>query len=149
MSLRNRYVPGIVVSGWVVLLLVVISVTGCGRHRALAPVHGKVSYQGKPLGFGTVMFQPESGQPATGIIQPDGTFRMITHGEGDGAAVGKNQIRIACYEGQDPSHEFVPGQPTLGRLLIPARYLLCETSGLTTTVQPGANEPLVLELTDQ
>lgn len=148
MLFRERHRSRIVVLVGVVLLLVVVSATGCGKRRALAPVHGQVSYQGKPLRFGTVMFQPESGQPATGIIQQDGTFRMVTHGEGEGAALGKNLIRIACYEEQDPSHKFVPGQPTLGRLLIPERYLMFETSGLTIVVKPGANEPLVLELTD-
>ena len=84
------------------LLVAAVSVAGCGRRRALAPVTGKVLYQGKPLRFGAVTFLPEHGQPATGVIQADGAFQMVTHGEGNGAAVGRNLVRIACYEGQDP-----------------------------------------------
>ena len=136
-----------------VLLVAAVSMAGCGSRRTLAPVTGKVLYQGKPLRFGAVVFLPEHGQPATGVIQPDGTFQMVTHGEGDGAAVGRNRVRIACYEGQDSdakakaaaAHE----ERSLGKPLIPERYSSCDMSGIAVDVRPGANEPLVLKLTDR
>lgn len=137
----------------VLLALTTLNAIGCGKtRRALAPVTGKVSYQGQPLRFGTVIFQPESGQYATGVIQPDGTFQMTTRGEGDGVAVGKNMVRIVCLEGQDPAKNSAAqkkgsrGEAGLGRTLIPEKYSSCDTSGLVVDVRPGVNEPVVLEL---
>lgn len=140
----------------IVLLLLALTTLiafGCGKaRRALAPVAGKVSYQGQPLRFGTVIFQPESGQYATGAIQSDGTFQMTTRGEGDGVAVGKNRVRIVCMEGQDPvktnaaKQKGGRGEAGLGQALIPEKYSSCDTSGLVIDVRPGANEPVVLEL---
>lgn len=132
---------------WVVLLVPFLAATGCGRGRPRAPVTGKVMYQGQPLSFGMVMFQPAEGQPATGPIQPDGTFRMAIPGEGDGAAVGENKVRVMCFEAQDPSLD--PAQRPedgLGRALVPEKYMDYDTSGITFDVQPGANEPLLIEL---
>lgn len=97
------------------------------------------------------MLQPETGQPATGGIQSDGTFRMTTRCEGEGVAVGKSYVRVVCYEGQEPGSKPTPdyqGEGMLGRSLIPARYLSYDTSGLVVEVCPRKNPPLLLELTD-
>ncbi|MEA1952330.1 MAG: hypothetical protein U9N87_13175, partial [Planctomycetota bacterium] len=130
------------------LLAIATSFPGCGkRHRELAPLTGKVIYKGKPLRFGTVVVEHEYGQPATGAIQPDGTFVLTTRGEGEGTAVTKSRVRVACYEGQDPDKKAGPGQlPALGRSLIPEKYTSFETSGLTIEVHPRVNEPVVLNL---
>ncbi|MDY0170678.1 MAG: hypothetical protein RBS80_29320 [Thermoguttaceae bacterium] len=121
--------------------------SGCGERRPLAPVTGLVLYNGKPLESGTVFFQPEYGQPATAIIQPDGTFALQTTGEGIGAVVGRNRVRVACYEAQPVTDE--QGEGTLGRLLIPRKYTDYQTSGLTVEVVSGQNEPIRIELTGQ
>jgi hypothetical protein len=34
----------------------------------MVPVTGTVHYNGRPLEFGSVTFQPRSGQPARGVI---------------------------------------------------------------------------------
>ena len=139
----------IAVSLLALLLAASTSSVGCGkRHREMAPLTGKVTYEGKPLRFGSVVVEHKHGQPATAVIQPDGTFVMATRGEGEGAAVGRCRVRVACYEGQDPANKPGPGQPTeLGRSLIPERYTSFETSGLAVEVRSGANEPVVLNLT--
>ena len=134
-----------------VLLTIAVAAIGCGRHGPeLAPVNGKVTYQGKPLPFGAIVFLPESGRTSTGDIQPDGTFQMVTSGRGDGAAVGKNKVRIACFTSQDPSKKGPGGASlagiALGDPLIPQKYLSCETSGLEVEVQSGSNDPVVFEL---
>lgn len=115
----------------------------------MAPVSGRVTYQGKPLQFGIVMFQSEYGKPAMGRIQSDGVFRMTVDREGDGAVVGMNRVRIACFEGQEPNAKPVEGgERLLGASLIPKRYALYDTSGITVRIHPNMNEPFVLELTD-
>lgn len=130
-------------------LLVALAVTGCIKARSLAPVRGQVTYQGKPLRFGIVMFQPEYGKPALGRIQGDGTFHMAVDGEGNGAVVGMNRVRIACFQGQDADAMRVEDtERSQGRSLIPKKYSLYDTSGITVDVRPHTNGPVVLELMD-
>ena len=46
-----------------------VVLTGCGSNGPkLASVRGTVTYKGKKLPYGTVMFQPDEGQAATGEI---------------------------------------------------------------------------------
>lgn len=123
------------------------AVAGCSDRLPTAPVEGRVFYQDKPLEFGSVMFQPDVGPPATGIIGPGGTFRLSTYAEGDGAVIGKHKVRITCFEGQRPGapapspHE----EPSLGKSLIPRRYTVFSTSGLEREVKAD-NEPFVFRL---
>lgn len=120
---------------------------GCQRGPTVVPVEGRVTYEGKPLEFGTVTFQPPQGQPAKGKIQSDGTFTLSTFAPGDGAVVGTHKVRITCYESQR-APVAASGERTLGKLLIPRRYTLFDQSGLTAEVKPQGNEPLWFELTD-
>ena len=139
-------------------LVAVMYMSGCCKNaREYAPVTGKVSYRGAPLQFGTVVMQPPSGQFATGEIQPDGTFRMSTPKEGDVVLVGKSQVRIYCYEGQNPKRTPTAGETGneppearggLGRSLIPRKYSLYRTSGIVVDVQSGDNDPVVIDLKD-
>ena len=46
-----------------------ISATGCGRRPTLAPVSGRVTLDGRPLAFGSVMIQPTGGPAARGRIE--------------------------------------------------------------------------------
>ena len=129
------------------LLAAATGLTGCEKQRELSPLTGKVLYRGKPLPFGSVIIEHKNGQPATGVIQSDGTFEMATRGEGKGVALGTCRVRIACYENGDPAKRSGPNPPnTLGRLLIPQKYTSFETSGLTVNVLPDANEPVVFDL---
>jgi len=125
----------------------IISATGCNRGPELAAVTGKVLYNGQPLQFGSVTFQPTRGQPARGEIQSDGTFELSTFSLGDGAVVGSHKVKIACYESQSPAFVKGPGEQRLGRSLIPVKYTLFDQSGLTADVKPDAAEPFVFDLT--
>lgn len=136
---------------WFLALLVAGSIlAGCGGDRLpVVPVEGKVTYQGKPLEFGAVIFQPAAGPGASGTIQPDGTFRLSTYGNEDGAVLGTHKVAFSCFDSQspnapppDPSKE-----PGLGKPLIPRKYLSAETSGLTAEVK-SRNEPFEFVLTD-
>ena len=69
-----------------------------------AKVHGKVTYQGKPLTFGTVLFMPveppKDGaiQPASGAINPDGTYELTSRST-PGAVVGEHKVAVIAVEG--------------------------------------------------
>jgi hypothetical protein len=142
--------------GLAIVGAIAVAMPGCSKaRRDLAVVTGKVTYNGAPLRFGTVIFQPEAGQYATGLIRPDGSFQMQTRGEGGGVPVGKNRVRFVCFAHQDPSKPVAAkgdGPPSegspMGPSLIPQKYLSCATSGIIVDVRPGENEPLTFDLTD-
>lgn len=119
---------------------------GCHRGPEIVPVSGKVTYNGQPLKFGSVTFQPQKGQPARGEIQSDGTFTLSTFKPGDGAVVGPHKVRVACYESQRAPAKTGGGEQSLGKLLIPVKYTFFDQSGLTADVKPSDNAPFVWEL---
>jgi hypothetical protein len=123
------------------------SAGGCKRNPRVVLVKGKVLYNGEPLPFGSVMFQPDKGQPAVGDLAADGTFTLSSYGPNDGAVPGKHSVSISCYEGHRPGK--ASGGDSLGKLLIPLKYTRFGSSGLTAEVQDTAGkEPqeIVLEL---
>lgn len=137
-------------SRFLVLACVAIILAGCGSKRvATTPVSGTATYKGKPLKFGSVLFQPEVGPPATGTIQPDGTFTLSTYTTGDGAVVGKNRVQVSCSDKQDPNAPKQTGnvEQTVGKSLIPQKYTNYSTSGLEIDVKPGMS-PVPLDLKD-
>jgi hypothetical protein len=115
-------------------LAVLMCIAGCNRGPKMVPVTGKVLYNGKPLEFGTIMFQPPSGQPAKGQIQTDGTFNLSTYRLNDGVVLGNHKVRVACYESMRPGVAKGPGEASLGKPLVPEKYTLFDTSGLTADV---------------
>jgi hypothetical protein len=119
---------------------------GCTHRPAVAPASGKVLYNGEPLPYGAVVLQPPAGQFAGGAIQPDGTFRLSTFKEYDGAIIGPHKVKITCYAAQRPSAKSGRGDVALGESLIPAHYTLVESSRLTAEIKPEGNDDLLFEL---
>jgi hypothetical protein len=131
-------------TGW----LAMVNVAGCDDGPQMAPVTGKVLYNGKPLEFGSVTFQPPRGQSARGKVQSDGSFSLSTYRPGDGAVVGSHKVSITCYESQRRAVAKGAGEQSLGKLLIPERYTFLDQSGLTAEVRQDQSEPFVFELSD-
>lgn len=125
---------------WLCLIALAAIAGGCKRNPRVVPVSGIVYYNDKPLPYGTIMFQPDKGQPAAGEIQPDGTFKLSSYGPDDGAVPGQHSVSVSCYEGQRPSaaNSGQQGDGSLGKLMIPLRYTRLASSGLTAEVK---NEP--------
>jgi hypothetical protein len=121
---------------------------GCSRRPAVVPVSGRVTLDGKPLGFGSVMIQPAAGPAARSTIGPDGTFTASTFVPGDGAIVGPAAVRVACYEQQRPGAPPPQGELALGKSLVPEKYTQFETSGIGVTITAGM-APLEIELTSK
>jgi hypothetical protein len=133
---------------------------GCGGPK-LGKVTGKVTYNGKPVTGGKILFYPESGRMALGEIGPDGTYSLTTFKPGDGALVGSHRITIEATKvgpgSMEPPKTFeeelkgvAPGGKVLvaGKVewLVPEKYSRVETSGLTRKVEPGENK-IDLDLT--
>ena len=134
---------------WVLVLPVCLaSLAGCSRGVQVVPVEGSVYYNDQPLPFGSVMFQPTSGQPAGARLAEDGSFRLSTFSEFDGAIVGKHKVKVTCYSSQDPAlaSRQPSGEQMLGVSLIPENYTYSDRSGLTAEVKPDGNEPFEFRL---
>jgi hypothetical protein len=110
---------------------------GCGPSEPptppTVPVRGKVTYQGQPVPKGTVTYQPTSGRPASGEIQPDGTYQLSTFGSKDGAVAGTYKIIIIANSGDPSKMPSTPGYVP-PKDLVPKKYSSLETSGLEMTV---------------
>jgi hypothetical protein len=127
------------------LPLVLMAALGCGDGRVKlpsAPVTGMVSYQGKPLGMGRVIFLHPSGQAAAASLSAKGTFELV-------AFQGKNQVAIQCCESAQSASSAETG--AVGwpvKSLIPRRYAEFATSGLTFDVEHGENNKAEFTLKD-
>jgi hypothetical protein len=134
---------------WMVVLLVVV-VAGCGSNPRPVPVSGLVTIQGDPLRWGVILLDPiDGGPPAVGEIQTDGTFRLTSFREFDGAIPGTYRVSFIVYP--------MDGPPALyGRTgtraktksdFLPVKYTDPQKSGLQVIINERDNH-LELHLTD-
>jgi hypothetical protein len=129
-------------------LLLVSLLLGCGPDLDLPPlqkVSGVVTLDGVPVTRGTVQFQPDSSQGASGpsangTIGPDGRYELVTAGQ-PGAVIGKHQVLVEARA--EPKDE----TDTLPAPLVPEKYFTFSTSGLTKEVTAAAPNEINLELT--
>lgn len=130
------------VRAMIALAAMVLTAAGCGESDLpLAPVHGTVTYQNKPLDHGKVVFFPEAGTPgpqAVGTIESDGTFHMQTIGR-DGAAVGRHRVLVHCRRPARPEEQGPAGVPP-SESLIPGKFSVLEDSPLRFEVKEGDNQ---------
>ncbi|HEX4416108.1 MAG TPA: carboxypeptidase regulatory-like domain-containing protein [Lacipirellulaceae bacterium] len=120
----------------VIEFLLLVSIVGCGKTGpALAPVHGRVTLDGEPVGWATVMFQPDaSGSPSYGNTDQDGRYVLGYKRGQQGAAIGSHMVRILS----DKAIPGPDGKPMKRPHPIPARY--SASSDQKREVTPGDNE---------
>lgn len=134
---------------WLAIVVsLVVFESGCKRHPRVVPVSGVVRYNGKPLPFGSILFQPNKGQTAAGDIQADGSFKLSSYADDDGAVPGSHRVSVSCFEGQRPGKSPPPGGGgvSLGKLLIPLKYTRLGSSGLTAEVKDAAGQSFEFNL---
>ena len=130
------------------LALCGILATGCQPQIDLVPVHGRVLYQGEPLSYGSVMFQPEGAGPlARGTIEANGQFVLGTQTKADGVRPGRCRVRVTAFESQKTGLGENPHRErSLGRSAIPKKYQNFGTSGLVVDVSAEMLLPLEVVL---
>jgi hypothetical protein len=132
------------------ILVLALLVAGCGgpSRPATAPVTGRVTYAGKPVPLGQIMFYPEKGRPAMGAIGADGTYRLTTFANGDGAMPGRFRVTIQAMRVTGPPapksldeelRGIGGGGKTTTEWLVPEKYSHQESTLLTAEVKPGSN----------
>ena len=125
--------------------MVGLSLMGCGSKNeyATAPVSGTVSFAGKPLNTGSLLFVPSGGGPsAQANINTDGTYSMTTYSEGDGAIIAKHDVIITALAA--PTGGLLPedtkrGYDAAAKSLIPEKFGDLAKSGLKVEVKEGDN----------
>ena len=116
----------------VCLLGVLALACGCGpkeKERTYGKVKGTVSYKGKLLDHGRVIFQHVEGPAVDARINPDGTYEL-------NAAVGETAVAIDCRE-PDVQLGGVRKELIPGKSIIPEKFASSEASGLKYTIVPG------------
>jgi hypothetical protein len=82
------------------LALVGLVLIGCGGNGP-SPVRGVVTLEGTPVAGATVLFMPDAEaecRPASAFTSTDGTFRLTTYTENDGALPGKYRVLVQKTE---------------------------------------------------
>ncbi len=127
---------------WIIVTAMIGTMAGCGGGPPVHPVRGHVQSQdGRRPTFGTVEFKAdEGGQIASGRIEQDGSFRLTTFADGDGAVAGRHRAIIV----QVVNTEHVPLEKHHHVLDVHPRYARYETSGLEFTIEPGGQNDLVI-----
>lgn len=127
-------------------LVALIGLVGCGGNSnrpRTSQVKGVVTFDGKPLPSGSLLFVPTSGGPtAQGKILEDGSYELGTFLEDDGAVLGTFKVMITAYT-QPKGGAGLPEDAINGNAasiaLIPEIYGDLENSGLTATVAESPN----------
>ena len=138
-----------------VLAALVFAAAGCGGGTA--DVSGKVTYQGKPVVFGTVVLIGPDGVPKSGPIQPDGSFRVtgvkpgaakvaVSSPPPPGATLPKKGPAIGRDAGDKPPENETPVSPEVARnwFPLPDKFADPAQSGATADVQSG--KPVDIDL---
>jgi hypothetical protein len=123
----------------ILLFLMVLAAIGCGRGKG--SVSGKVTYQGKPLTSGVVIFIDDKGRPSSpATIGKDGNYLA--------PRVSTGAMKVAVDNPPPPSFpKDKADDPTTKEararaenyIPIPKKYKEANKSGLSFDVKPGPN----------
>lgn len=136
--------------------LALVAAIGCG---GTTNVSGKVSYQGKPVVYGSVVVVGADGVPKGGPIQPDGSFQAsgvkigpakiaVSSPQPPGFG-GAKKARTSSRDDPDdraPADAGISASPEVLKAWVPLppKYADPQKSELTATIQAG--QPLNLDL---
>lgn len=129
-------------------VVLAFTLAGCGSDPGrpkLGQVNGKVTYKGKPVTSGEVIFTPatgkgnETGHVATGKIASDGSYSLGTFDPGDGAVLGEHVVTVQVLDQKaedmgkmkpDGTFDYV-----LPKSVVPQKYASVGTSPLRCKVE--------------
>ena len=118
-----------------------ISCGGCSDQPALALVQGSVTYNGKPLASGTIVFYPTEGRSASGEVKDGEIVGVTTFEPKDGVPIGHHKVTIQAWD--KPATDMY----TQRKSIVPAKYTDVSQTSLSADIEAGMNE-LTFDLTD-
>ena len=112
--------------------LLVLSSLGCGVREGLAPVSGRLTFNGKPLAGIEIMFTPleEKSRPSIGICDTDGNYSLLFTRTEKGGTIGRNRVSIV-------QPLTASGAPDYSVLRVPPKY--GDESEMEYTIESGSN----------
>ena len=117
-------------------------VAGCNsNNNNLSAVTGQVTYQGKPLEQGSIVFASPKSRLVTGEIEGGKIVNVTTFHENDGIAAGEYMVGITSND-QSEKYKNTRNPPSL----IPIRYSDSSTSGLKANIRPNESNVLQFDL---
>ncbi len=137
-----------------VLLLLALPVLAAGCGKATSVVSGKVTYKGRPLPIGTVLFLTSENKVLAGEITGDGDYSVSRVPPGEVkisvAVPSPNTLRPqqkGMHGKADENTSFQPAQKAPNVVKIPDVYANADTSGLkyTVTAEPTQTHNLDLK----
>ncbi|HTU17057.1 MAG TPA: hypothetical protein VMG10_03280 [Gemmataceae bacterium] len=112
-----------------VILLAALATTACGKGEG--KVSGVVTYQGKPVSAGTVLFVGDDKMPARGPIHSDGSYQ-VNH-----VPTGNVKIAVLVPPPSPAPYTKDPQRPPPS-VAIPPKYMNADTSEMTYKVSSGS-----------
>ena len=105
---------------------------GCGggeRREGLAPVTGRITYNGQPVPAGQIYLYPVDGnRQSSGSIEADGKYVLTSYKSGDGALIGKHRVVIDATQPVGPLPDpddieaMKAGPPRPPKRILPSQY---------------------------
>ncbi len=131
------------------ILLVAMTLFGCGSKYPLAQVEGTITLDGQPLPGARVGFEPkgpgndhEAGPGSYGVTDEDGRYRLTTLNGNPGAVVAEHIVWVRTYQGgQSPEGKPIVKSPER----LPPRYH--DRTILTFVVPPEGSTEADFSLT--
>ena len=119
--------------GWLLLPILLAGVCGCSNT---AEVTGKVTYKGRAVRYGSVIFLSADKTARSGVIEPDGSFTVegVPRGAAKIAvisrnpAMGRSVVRNGKRTRPDKIEQWFP---------LPPQYESPTTAGLSCTIDAG------------
>jgi len=146
--------------GVMVVCLLIVLESGCGRSASKPrPVaaEGMLTWEdGKPVDLATIVFLSDdpAGKQASGLTGKDGSFRLTTYNQNDGAVPGdykiivtKDSMPMESVQGKDPTQQMKEffEKTKAGKLgpkegAVPDIYTNPKTSPLKWRVEAGGGK---------
>jgi hypothetical protein len=127
-----------------VLPILLIGVGGCDKT---ATVTGTVTYQGRPVTYGSVIFLNADKTARSGVIATDGSYRVEGVLPGTARigvisrdpARGRSAVRGPKSASPATTSETAPTAPASGWFPLPSRFESPASSGLSCDVNSGSS----------
>lgn len=106
------------------MVIVWLSINGCGHNMKVAPVSGTVTLDGAPLKRASVLFEPEAGgRPSFGVTDQNGKYTLAYSMHEGGAEVGSCTVKITTLLKDDEDADGNPVQNSKSAAeQVPERY---------------------------
>jgi hypothetical protein len=155
-AFRSRTSPWLTWIGAIIAAALVAP--GCGGSSASSntvQVSGHVTYNGAPVGYGAIIFQPGPGNKSNwgvGLISEDGKYAIASNQTDAGLLPGRYDIFIRRPSPQDTRKRGRHGEEELtwekaiviaAQYKVPKRFFLRETSGMWVDLE---NEPTQVDI---